>query len=488
MFCRIALALLLAAALIGCPRDESAQKTTDLPFAGQEIRIAVPAEFGFRAAWEGPLNEWAAQSGARYSLTEYAHSDGTGRFTSFSDPAQHTLAIFPLEQAREIVNSEELAAIPPSVLEEGENGIGWQDLFAGLREKFASKKGQPLFIPLSAPVLVCYFRQDLLDAAGLAAPQTWDDYQQLLDTLEGWAQGCTAVEPWSDTFRATMFLARAVSLAQHPGHYSLFFDIDTAEPLIDGPGFVRALDAARTALAKMPADVLHYNPADCRDELMAGRAALAIAYEIPPAGPSAATVASPERPSGIQIGVVRLPGSREIYDTDRRIWEPVADKGINRATLTAFSGWGVGARNHNSLLQTEAGWNALMRVCGANLTSGFPPGIVGLSRESQLQNVTIDIRLEGREAIAYGNAIAQSLRDMRLVAELPVTGRQRFREALSRALSRALTAALGNSAASELALQGAARDWREIVSELGAARVRDSYRSSLGLSPKPGRE
>ena len=32
------------------------------------------------------------------------------------------------------------------------------------------------------------------------------------------------------------------------------------------------------------------------------------------------------------------------------------------------------------------------------------------------------------------------------------------------------------------------RDWREIVSELGAARVRDSYRSSLGLSPKPGRE
>lgn len=485
---RIYLALLFVPALAGCPRDESAQQATDLPFAGQEIRIAVPADFGFRAAWEGPLNEWAAQTGARYSLTEYAPSNGSGTFAGFADPAQHTLAIFPLEQAREIVAAEELAVIPASVLEEGEIGIRWQDLFAGLREKFASRKGQPLFIPLSAPVLVCYFRQDLLDTAGLAAPQTWDEYQQLLGNLASWAPGCSAVEPWSDEFRTTMFLSRAVSLAQHPGHYSLFFDIDSGEPLIDGPGFVRALEAARTALAKMPADVQHYNPADCRNELLAGRAALAIAYEVPAAGSPAATVATFDRPAGMKIGVVRLPGSREIYDAERRIWEPVADKGINRVTLTAFSGWGVGAWSHNSLLQTEAGWNALIKVCSANLTSGFPPGIVGLSRESQLQNVTIDSRLEGREAIAYANAVAQSLRDMRLVAELPVTGRVRFREALSHALSRALAAAFDDSAASEQALHGAARDWREIIGQLGAIKVRDSYRSSLGLSPKPGRE
>jgi multiple sugar transport system substrate-binding protein len=282
-----------------------------------------------------------------------------------------------------------------------------------------------------------------------------------------------------------MFLARAVSLAQHPGQYSLFFDIDTGEPLIDSPGFVRALETAQTALARMPAEVRNYNPADCRHELLRGRAALAIAYETPTVDSPQARVASIERLSGMEIGFIRLPGSREIYDTDRRAWEPVADKGINRVTLTAFSGWGVGASARNSVLQTEAGWNALARICGDNLTSGFPTGIVELCRESQLQSAgVVNSKLESREAIMYAQAVAQSLRDTRLVADLPVKGRRLFRETLT----HALLAAIDESATPEQALHAAARDWREIVGQLGAASVRDSYRASLGLSPKPARD
>ena len=479
---KVLASLLLVLVLAGCPQDEPARQANDLPFAGQEIRIAVPAEFGFRGVWEGPLNEWAAQSGARYTLTEYPPSDGPGPFEGSSDPPQATLAIFPLELAGEIIAAGKLAPIPPALLEGDENGLAWQDLFAGVREKLASRKSQPLFIPLSAPVLVCYFRQDLLTAAGLAPPQTWDDYQQLLDSLANWAPECTAVEPWSDAFGATMFLARAVSLAQHPGQYSLFFDIDTGEPLIDSPGFVRALEAARTALAKMPAEVRRYNPADCRNELLRGRAALAISYETPPIGSPSETAASAERQEGLEIGFIRLPGSREIYDNDRRIWQPVADKAVNRVTLAAFSGWGVGASARNSPVQTEASWNALLKICGDSLAAGFPPGIVELCRESQLQNAGIAAsRLESREAVAYANAVAHSLRETRLVADLPIIGRAQFRLALARGLA----AAIDGPMAPEQALEGVARDWREIAKKLGRTKVRDSYRSSLGLSPKP---
>ena len=482
---RLFLALILVPAFAGCPHDDNAKQADSLPFAGQEIRIGVPAEFGFRGAWEGPLNEWAAQSGARYSLTEYAPSDATSSWAGFSDPAQPTLAIFPLEQAGEIIAVGELAAIPPSVLEGSENGLQWQDLFAGVREKLASRKGQPLFVPLGAPVLICYFRQDLLHAAGLAAPQTWDDYQQLLDNLARWAPGCTAVEPWSEAFRATMFLARAVSLAQHPGQYSLFLDIESGEPLIDSPGFVRALAAARTALKRMPADVLNYEPADCRNELLQGRAALAIAYESPAVGSPPVMERLVERTGQMEIGFIRLPGSREIYNSDRRIWEPLADKAINRVTLTAFSGWGVGASARNSVSQTEAGWNALLKICGADLTSGFPPGIVGLCRESQLPNAgLVESGLAGHEAMLYANAVAQSLRDTRLVADLPIIGRRPFHQTLARALA----AACDDSASPEQILQAAALSWREIIGQIGQAKVRDNYRASLGLSPKPARE
>jgi hypothetical protein len=478
-------ALLIIPGLTGCPRDEKdGPKAERLPFAGQEVRLAVPASLGFRTLWEGPLNEWAAQSGARYSLTEYTPSDDTSPFAADHESTHTTLAVFPLERSGEIIVAGELAAIPRSVIDAGEAAIQWHDLFAGLREKLASRRAAPMLVPLSAPVLVCYLRQDLLDAAGLAAPNTWDEYQQLLDKLENWAPGCTAVEPWSDEFRATMFLSRAASLAQHPGQYSLYFDIESGQPLIDGPAFVRALDTARSALQKMPVEVRNYDPGDCRRELMQGRAAMAIAYETPAAASTSGGETAADRSRRMEIGFVRLPGSREVYNSDRRLWEPLADKSIHRVTLTAFSGWAVGASARNSLEQTEVGWNALVKVCGSDFTSGFPMGFVGLCRESHLQNASlVDSGLAGRETISYSNALAQSLRDLHLVAELPVIGRTAFRQSLARALA----AAIEGSATSEQALESAARDWREIIGRLGEAKVRDSYRSSLGLSPKLAR-
>ena len=40
-----------------------------------------------------------------------------------------------------------------------------------------------------------------------------------------------------------------------------------------------------------------------------------------------------------QIGVIVLPGSREVYDYSRKIWEATPDAGISRVTLTGYAGW-----------------------------------------------------------------------------------------------------------------------------------------------------
>src|SRR5690242_11443845 len=109
---RISAVLLLLPALAGCPQEEPAQKVNELPFAGQEVRIAVPAKFDFRAAWEAPLNEWAAQSGARYSLIDYTPTEGSNPFAESSDASQPTLAIFPIEQAGQLIAADQLAVIP----------------------------------------------------------------------------------------------------------------------------------------------------------------------------------------------------------------------------------------------------------------------------------------------------------------------------------------------------------------------------------------
>jgi multiple sugar transport system substrate-binding protein len=479
---RIVCCLPLLLALTGCPDEKRDERVESLPFAGQEIRIGVPAEFGFRTAWEGPLNEWAAQTGGKYALTELKPGDRSEPAAYFEGDDRQTLAIFPLEQAPILIATGKLAPIPESLRGADENGVLWPDLFAGLAAKIASRKGTPLIVPLECPVLVCYYRLDLLNAAGLNPPQTWDDYQQLLERIAAWAPGLVAVEPWSERFRTTMFLARAVSLAQHPGHFSLFFDIETGEPLIDSPGFVRALEVARAAVSRMEPAVLTYDPADCRAALLSGRAALAIGYESPrldeSTGRDSPSTPAHGRAGGMTIGVARL---REIYNPSRRAWEAPAEKGVQRVTLCGFAGWAVAASAAGSPREIEASWNALARVRGRDGVSGFPAGIIGLCRESQLSNpaAVVGTGLDGEEASAYANAVAQSLRDLGLVAELPVTGRDEFRSALATAILNALS----GSQTPEQALQEVSRAWREIIARIGAAKVRDSYRVNLGLSP-----
>lgn len=477
---RVAVSLLLVAPLLaGCPGEQTAKEPEALPFAGQKVRIGVPSGLGFATTWEGPLREWSAQTGATASLSELPHAELAVTVPALAGDSPPTLAIFALEDSGPLIASRQIAPLP--VASRGESGVKWPELFAGLREKLASKKDTAVLVPLSCPVLVCYYRDDLLRAAGLSPPQTWNEYQQLVAKLGDWAPGLVAVEPWSEQFRVTMFFARAAAFAQHPGHFSLFFDIETGAPLIDGAGFVRALETARAAVARMPAEVLTYGPPDCRRELLAGRAALAIAFEAPPTVDAGARQSSPGRPNVAAIGFTRLPGSREVYNASRRAWEPVADKGVNQVTLAGFSGLAAAASSSASAMQIEAAWNALSTIAGSDMVQGFPPGVLGLCRESQLDDPApaVGPELSATEAAAYADAIGQSLRDTRLVAELPVSGRAE----LKRSLSAALQGALDGSRLAADALQEAASAWREIVEKLGVDKVRDEYRANLGLSP-----
>jgi multiple sugar transport system substrate-binding protein len=480
--------LLILPALAGCPERQTIETAQDsLPFAGVQIRIGVPSALDLRTAWEGPLNEWEAQTGAKYHLEEIPQPGADEAFAIFSGSDAPTLALFPLERAGELIAAGSLAPLPESVRGDAD-GVNWTDLFQGLRDKIVSRKGQPIVLPLASPVLVCCYRQDLLQAAGLKPPQTWDDYQQLVDKIESWAPGLNAVEPWGESFRATTFLARAVSAAQHPGQYSLFFDIETGEPLIDNAAFVQALEASRRALQKMPGDVLNFGPDDCRNELLMGRAALAIVCEPSPWDVArhreAVDQPADKRIAAASFGVIRLPGSREVYDASRRLWEPLPDKGVSHVTLTAFSGWAIGAGSSSSRVQIEAAWNALLKVAGPDLVSGFPPALIGLCRESQLQSGSYASSRDGDGAVSVANSVAQSLRDSRLVAELPIAHRHEFRLALTRSLGTAIA----GSQSPEEALRSAAAEWREIVARIGPSRHRDNYRASLGLSPKPKAE
>lgn len=492
---------LFLAAMPGCNEAENGETDT-APFAGQHIRVAVPSGLGLPETWDVFLDEWSAQTRASVQLDEYHLPENGHPLTDvapFASPVSEgkpaDVLVFPITRIVELSSQNLLAVIPGELQAAGE--LNWLDVFQGLRDKVASVKGKPTVIPLSCPALVCYYRRDLLKAAELSPPETWADYQTLLDSLSDWAPGLSAAEPWGEEFRATMFMARAAAYAKHPANYSVYFDIQTGEPLIDQPGFRRALSESQRALSKMPQRVKGYTPGDVRREIIGGRAALAIAFEtgpenaaVPfgPAGNGVANATEPVAPvqrrdEAAVIGFCRLPGSTEVFNLITKSWEQPRNAPVHHATLAAFAGLCAGVSNRSGAGRRRAAWNLIETLTLQRLEHAFPGAAKSPCREQQLADSSpwVGRELSLPESYEYLDAVAASLRDRQLIAELPVVGRLRFR----RTLTDGITAVMEDTAEPQKALESVAVEWRDIVNDIGREHVRDTYRQSLGLYVSP---
>lgn len=473
--------------LAGCPQPAGDPASTTLPFQGQTIRIAVPQGWGFQDLWQDQLVEWGARTGARAELVEASMHDGSGPL--LTGDARPQLMILPWTRRGELLAAKQLQVLPADLLE---TNLEWDQLFQGLRERQAEIDIGPALVPISSPVLVCYYRSDLLEKAGLQPPETWDDYQKLLEQLGTWAPGLTAVEPWSPEFRATMFLARAIPFVKLSGHYSVFFNVEDGAPQIATPGFVRALEQTQAALKHLAPEVLTLDPVACRHQVLSGKAALAIGLESGPAAAGltiGATIPStanappgPARADSIAIGFCRVPGTREVYNTTINDWAATENQVPNHVTLTGFGGLCAAIPSGTTAEQAGAALN-LLKTLLLDESTPFPPGAKSPCWETQAQDAATwtGKDLSGAEAGKYLGEVAKSLRSRQQISELPVLGHTEFRAALT----KGLTAALEQKQPPSEALQSVASEWQSLLAKFGPAQVLTSYRSALGLSQRP---
>ncbi len=383
--------------------------------------MAFPSGQGFGDSWRAALDEWAEQTGAKCKLAEYNRAAGGLKELPAGD-----VLVLPFADLPTIDAAERLARIPEGT-QAGESSSDWIDFFHGLRDRVLTISGRPTLVPISCPVLACYLRSDLLAKAGLKPPQTWDDYQTLLDTLPKWAPGLTAVEPWSPDFRSTVFLARALPDVMKPGNYSVYFDIDTGAPLIDSPGFARALETSLAQVPKLSPDSLKLGPAECRRLVFAGKAAMALSFE------SGRADEKPiERAAGVSLTFVRLPGVRQIYDRQTKAWEPPPNGEINYATLAPIGGLALAVAKSTPADRAEAAWNLVNFQGVERFQQALANVPKTVSRETQLAKAIDwtgpDLRTD--EIYSYLGVTAESLRTANLSPELPVVGRAEFRRAL----------------------------------------------------------
>ena len=465
----------------GC--GQSASNTNggrDRPYLDQQVHLIVPESLNLPAHWEVLIQEWSSQSGASALFEKYdAAADLSGQTIPDASSGGNVL-FFPLRRLCEVDQRIE-------ALNETEFAVDARDIFKGLRERVLSRERRLIASPVSVPVLVCYYRDDLLKAAGRKAPETWEDYEQLVRSLQEWAPNLVAVEPLNAESRATVFLARSLAFCKHPENYSVWFESDTGKPTLDTPGFTKTLELAQKTWRHLAAESWSLSPADCRRMVLEGTAAITLSFE--PNSASLTEVApsnaqSIVRKDGITLGLCRLPGSRTVYNRNSKKWDSIPNKEVHAPALCGFAGLAGGIFTASSAKQDLASSNLLISLTSSGL---FEQAITSLPkgpcRESQLIQAAswFGPDLTSEEGALLCDVTAQSLRDTQLVFELPLSGADEFRQAISKALAPFQSTETDLKAIEQVqsAMQ---QSFEQIVERRGAETVRDSHRRGLGLS------
>lgn len=465
-----AAALLLAVNCLficGCPdKPTVAKKPTTSSFKGQEVELVVPGNFQLPALWEVPLQEWMTQTGATIQWSEYdPKSASLAKNLAEPIPPGGRVVLFPLQQLSELDGY--LPPIPVA------GSVDLNDVFKGLRDRVVSRNRAAVAIPVAAPVFLCYYRADLLRKAGLKPPETWEDYQVLLDGLETWAPGRQAVEPLAPDYRASMLFARTLAYVKHPENYSVWFDLDSGQPTLDTPGVQMAIEAASAAWKKMPTTITELTPIQCRNQILEGKAALAIGME------STVSVKDIVRSEGIEVGICRLPGSRRVYNTNSKRWDSVPAAAIHAPTIVGLDGWAISIASADGGKGADAAVHLLSSLVGDQFESNWALLPKTPCRESQVTTSASwhEAGLSLEEASKAVDATALMLRDSQVVADLPIPNAAQFRDATNVVLARLLANELDAAAAAHQ-LQ---TDFAKIVSDRGTQAVRNDYRRGLGL-------
>ena len=465
---RVALALCLLL-LSGCPgAAPKSAKTVTKPFRNQEVELVMPASLQLPALWEVALHEWMDETGATIRWSEYQGSEAESLETKLAAPLTPggRVILFPLRKLCEL--DSKLAPIDAPNLD-------MKNLFKGLRDRIVSRNRVPIALPVSAPTFLCYYRADLLKAAGLKPPETWEEYQSLLDSLDKWAPGLLAVEPLGPDHRTSLFFARSLAYAKHPENYSVWFDLNTGKPVIDSSGFLEAMELADRAWKKMPPTIAEMSPADCRSLVLEGKAALAIGIE-----PDAVNSSKSVRAPSIEIGVCRLPGSRRVYNPNSKRWDTPAQSGVHAPSLCAFDGMALGVSLPQESGGESAAWHLMSTLAGEEFESNWASLPKSPCRESQVGTAASwqDAGLTSEEASQAVDAAAQMLRDNQLVADLPIPNSGEFRRVTQQVLGKVLKQELDPASA----IRELQTEFQRLAQQAGFEKVRADNRRGLGLA------
>jgi len=378
---------------------------------------------------------------------------------------------------------------------EADKGIKWDDVVPFFREFNATYKGKIYTIPLDGDFHMVYYRQDLLQQAGLKPPQTWQDYLALAKHFHGRDLNGDKKPDYGSCItkkrnaQAHWMVWSVVSpfLQTQGTQQGAFFDADTMKPLVKNEAFALALDIYKETNKYGPENEREMDLFDAHAVFLAGRCALALSW-----GDIGTQVIDPTTSKVVdKIGVTILPGTRQVLDRAtgklvpcNKITCPYAIDGVNHAPYAAFGGW-VGAINAAAPPKTKDAGYAFLSYMSQPAQSNIDVtiGITGFNpyRISQFKTREpwLAAGMSFDTASEYLGAINLSVTSPNMVLDMLVPQNNRYQQIV---LDSAVADFLADRITRDEAIDRIYNGWEEITTEIGRDQQRAAYRGTLGLT------
>jgi multiple sugar transport system substrate-binding protein len=463
---------------IGCEQDSGETKTSLVkPHPAGDVD-APPLQLvvvNDSALADAARREWTARAARALEVINIDVAALRAALVN-GDPAlmRADAIIFPPELLGELADHEWLQPIPGFVIDDptfATGDLAFDDVFPLPRQSYVRWGDSHFAIPIGARVFTLGFRADVIEALSLARPSSLLQLQTAIKTFE---QAPSALNRWPDyalaqplaeSWAARVLLAYAAPLCSERGRYSTLFNLRTMDPLIESPGFQRALEWLIAGTGGDAQNSLDMGPTDSFAALFAGKCLFAIGW--------------PETHGDLQsdlidvIRIVEFPGATETYSRNDSEWK--SNDEIRHIPL-AFPAGRLGAALRHSRRQKPA-WNLIVRLGGVEWGSLVCAAseATGPVRASQLGDWLRHIPA----GLGYQDALISTSDRGRGLVMLRIPGATEYLAALD-AATRA--AAKGQIEPAE-ALAQTARQWADITSHRGTESQIGAYCRNLGLEP-----
>jgi multiple sugar transport system substrate-binding protein len=340
-----------------------------------------------------------------------------------------------------------------------------------------------------------YYRKDVLEAAGLEVPRTWDEYLEVAAAVHGQDMNddgtpdfgsCIAKKRNAQSYWFVMDVVGSMTQSKGTSQ-GAFFDTADMTPLVDNEGFRKALDFLAESTKYGPPDELNLDVSDTRPLFASGRCALNLDW-----GDVGTISIDPVNSKVIgKWGAAITPGSREVVNWETGALEPcTADNcphaidGVNHAPFAAFGGWGGGinaAADPRVKDAVFAYFSYITQPAQSNLDvtiggTGFNPYRMSQLTFSELWE---NAGMTEAEAENYLGAINASLNSPNMILDLRIPQNQRYQQVvLDLAISRFLAGEIDKEATVRAVEEG----WNEVTDELGRDEQLAIYRATIGAN------